>query len=75
MRSVPLTQARERFKDIIDAAARGEAVLITRNGKPVAEIRPTAQAEAEYWAKTKPLRIGPRGLGKRLLDEERDRNR
>jgi len=35
MKTLPLTEAKDRFSRIVDAVAdRGEKILITRNGKP-----------------------------------------
>lgn len=34
-----LMEARSRLSDLIDRARHGEAVVITRHGKPVAELR------------------------------------
>jgi antitoxin (DNA-binding transcriptional repressor) of toxin-antitoxin stability system len=34
-----LVEAKSRLSDLIDRAQQGEAVVITRHGKPVAELR------------------------------------
>jgi prevent-host-death family protein len=34
-----LVEAETRLSDLIDRAQQGEAVVITRHGKPVAELR------------------------------------
>jgi hypothetical protein len=41
---------------------------ITRNGKAVAELRPTLEADMAYWAKVKPV-IKRKGLSKLLMDD------
>ncbi len=40
MGTVNLRQAREKLRDLIDAAERGESTLITRRGKKAARIGP-----------------------------------
>jgi prevent-host-death family protein len=41
---VPAREARARFAALVELAARGECVTITRYGKPVAELRPLPAA-------------------------------
>ena len=38
MEDVPLAEAKARLSELVERAARGEAVRITRRGKPVAHI-------------------------------------
>jgi prevent-host-death family protein len=71
MKTIAFTEARSHFKEIVDAATKGETVKITRNGKTVAELHPPVEAQAAYWKSVKPLNIGKRGLSKLLLDERR----
>ena len=69
MKTIAFTEARSHFKEIVDAATKGETVKITRNGKTVAELRPPAEAEEAYWKAIKPLNIGKGGLSRLLLDD------
>jgi prevent-host-death family protein len=39
MGSHSVAEAKNRLSDLIERAARGEEVIITRHGKPVAELR------------------------------------
>ncbi len=39
MSSYPIAVVKERLSQLIDAALAGEAVTITRDGQPVAELR------------------------------------
>lgn len=39
-----VAEAKNRLSDLIERAARGEEVIITRHGKPVAELRPLPAA-------------------------------
>ncbi|MGN6189336.1 MAG: type II toxin-antitoxin system Phd/YefM family antitoxin [Conexibacter sp.] len=42
MSEVTIRELRNHGGDVIDRAARGEQITITRSGKPVAELRATA---------------------------------
>ena len=46
METVNIREARRRLSDLIDAAERGESVLITRHGREVARIGPAQPSEA-----------------------------
>lgn len=37
---VTIRELRHRGGDVVDRVARGEAVTVTRDGRPVAELRP-----------------------------------
>ena len=43
MQRVGVRETRERIAQLIDAVARGEEVLITRRGKPVARLVPVSR--------------------------------
>jgi prevent-host-death family protein len=42
MSDVTIRDLRHRGGEVVDRAARGEQITITRGGKPVAELRPAA---------------------------------
>ncbi len=42
MSEVTIRELRNRGGDVVDRAARGEQITITRGGKPVAELRTVA---------------------------------
>jgi prevent-host-death family protein len=42
MTDVTIRELRNHGGDVVDRAARGEQITITRGGKPVAELRPVA---------------------------------
>ncbi len=46
MASYSVAEAKNRLPALIDKALEGEAVVITRHGKPVAELRPSRRREA-----------------------------
>lgn len=55
MTDVSIRELRNRGGDVVDRAARGEQVTITRDGKPVARLAPvgrtplTAESLLERW--------------------------
>ena len=44
MGQVSIRELRNHGGDVVDRAASGEEIIITRAGKPVAELRPAAPA-------------------------------
>ena len=44
METVTIREARRRLSKLVDAAERGEAVIITRRGKKVACLRPVGDS-------------------------------
>lgn len=45
MNAYSVAEAKNRLPSLIDKAIEGEHVVITRHGKPVAELRPTRQRD------------------------------
>lgn len=45
MTEVGTFEAKNKLSELLDRAERGERVVITRRGKPVAELVPVAQAD------------------------------
>jgi prevent-host-death family protein len=43
MASVSIRELRNKGGEVVDRAARGEAITITKAGKPVAELHPVSQ--------------------------------
>jgi prevent-host-death family protein len=48
MRSVRIREAKATFSALVEAASRGEPVLITRHGEPVAALVPVEDAAKLY---------------------------
>ncbi|MGH7707388.1 MAG: type II toxin-antitoxin system Phd/YefM family antitoxin [Vulcanimicrobiaceae bacterium] len=47
MRTLGIAEGKDRFSEIVDQAESGQTIIITRKGKPVAELRPiSARADA-----------------------------
>lgn len=44
MTEVSVRDLRNHGRDVLDTVMRGESVTVTRQGKPVAELRPIAEA-------------------------------
>jgi prevent-host-death family protein len=64
MSTYSIAEAKERLPSLIDEAIEGKPVVITRDGKPVAEIRPTrnhdSPAAKAAWERLRALRdAGP----------------
>ncbi|MHB8462968.1 MAG: type II toxin-antitoxin system Phd/YefM family antitoxin [Vulcanimicrobiaceae bacterium] len=47
MKRVPAFEAKTRFSALIDEASRGETIIITRRGLPVAQIGPMVGTDNE----------------------------
>jgi prevent-host-death family protein len=47
MKEVQASQAKAQFSELLDVVERGETVVITRHGKPIAEIRPRDDSRRE----------------------------
>jgi prevent-host-death family protein len=63
MAEVTIRELRNRGGEVVDRVAAGERVIVTRSGKPVAELRPvrvtltTAAALLARWRRLPPLDI------------------
>lgn len=74
-----LVEAKTRLSDLIDRAQQGEAVVITRHGKPVAELRPLAPpgraitlADLEWLVQHRVPRRNPAEAAGSLVSRMRD---
>lgn len=47
-RTIPQRELRNQNAQIVDAVAAGETFIITRNGEPVAELRPFPKGRARF---------------------------
>jgi len=63
MAEVTIRELRNRGGEVVDRVAAGERVIVTRSGKPVAELRPvtatraTAAAILARWQRLPPLDV------------------
>ncbi len=53
MREVQSFEAKTHFAQLLDEVERGEGIVITRNGKPIARLVPEAERRREQWAMAK----------------------
>lgn len=44
MKQLDITEAQAAFAEIVELAARGEETLITRDGKPIAQVLPAKKS-------------------------------
>ena len=51
MRSIQASEAKAHFLRILDDVERGETVIITRHGKPVARVSPQVEIDSERKAR------------------------
>jgi prevent-host-death family protein len=55
MREITVRELRNKGRDVLDRVGRGETLTVTRDGRPVAELRPLprqpagAAALLEHW--------------------------
>lgn len=47
MRSIPASEAKARFSELLSDVERGETIAITRHGKRIAEISPGREIDRE----------------------------
>lgn len=75
MREVTVRIAREKFAELLDAAERGEKIVILRRGRPVACLGPLTPAgfvsHAELRASLPPARVPSADVVRALRDEEK----
>jgi len=70
MQTIQASEAKTHFLRILDDVERGESVLITRHGKPVARISPHAEINREAVERaTEGMRALRQRIGKLSLDE------
>lgn len=61
MSEVTIRELRNHGGDVVDRVAAGERVIVTRNGKPVAELRPlpsrvlTSEELVRRWRRLPPV--------------------
>jgi len=60
MADITIRELRNHGGEVVDRAAQGERITITRSGKPVAELRPlrpplSADALVERWKRLPPV--------------------
>jgi prevent-host-death family protein len=56
MRSVGIFEAKNRLSELVSAAESGEVIVLTRNGRPVAELRPIIADKQQAAARIRAMR-------------------
>ena len=64
-RTVGVAEAKARLSEIIDRVESGETIVIARNGRPVAEVRPLRRISTEEIVKN------IRSIGRRVAKRNR----
>jgi prevent-host-death family protein len=68
-------EAKTKFSELIARAEQGESFLVTKNGRPVAEIRPVQIHDREEARKAgERIRARLAAQGPRVTEEEAQRN-
>jgi prevent-host-death family protein len=75
MITVGVSEARNQLSDLLDRVERGEAVIITRRGKPVARLVPDASQDALQRMRKRASQIGPGPFDWDGLKGDRDSGR
>jgi prevent-host-death family protein len=71
MRTIQASEAKAKFLSILDDVERGESVVITRHGKPVARISPQAEIDRERVERaTEAIRALRKRIGAKMSVEE-----
>ena len=65
-------QANQRFSELLGRAERGQTTLITKRGKPVAQLTPVRQTQAREATKARLMRLLEEGaaLGGETFDRD-----
>jgi prevent-host-death family protein len=66
--TIGLAEAKARLSEVIDRVEGGETIVISRNGAPVAELRPLRRASPEETVKN--IRAIAKRVAKRNKDKE-----
>ena len=61
VRTIPQRELRNDNARVIDAVASGESFVVTRNGVPVAELRPIKQARRRFVPKAELVALAAAG--------------
>ena len=70
MQTIQASVAKTKFLSILDDVERGESVIVTRHGKPIARIVPEAQIDRERVERAiESMRALRQRIGKVSLEE------
>jgi prevent-host-death family protein len=70
MQTIQASEAKTKFLSLLDAVERGESMIITRHGRPIARIVPEAQIDRERVERAmEEMRALRQRMGKVSLEE------
>ena len=70
MREIPSSEAKIHLARLLDDVERGESLVITRHGQPIARLVPNAEARTADRAKViEAMRADAKGRGKITVEE------
>jgi prevent-host-death family protein len=70
MQTIQASEAKTKFLSILDEVERGESMIITRHGKPIAHITPVAQIDRQRVERAiENMRALRKRIGKLSLEE------
>jgi prevent-host-death family protein len=70
MQTIQASEAKTHFLRILDSVERGETIVITRHGRPIARISPEAEIDRERVARAvEEMKALRRKIGRLSLDE------
>jgi prevent-host-death family protein len=70
MLTIQASEAKTKLLSLLDDVERGESMIITRHGKPIAHLIPAAQADRERLERAmEGMRALRRRIGKLSLEE------
>jgi prevent-host-death family protein len=70
MRSIQASEAKTHFLRILDDVERGESVIVTRHGKPIARLTPEREIDPEKVKRAaESMRALRQRIGKLSLEE------
>jgi prevent-host-death family protein len=76
MISAAFTEFRKKTASFLDKVENGETVVITRHGRPIAEVVPPSDGVFDQSWKRPAIRMGLKGISlSREIVEERAKNR
>jgi prevent-host-death family protein len=75
MKTINFTEFRKKASGLLNEVEQGEQLLLTRHGKPIAEIIPPRckiKEDASWMQPFTPLEINDLNLSKAILEERED---
>jgi prevent-host-death family protein len=68
-RRIPASEAKARWSEVLDAVERGETIVVTRHGEPIAQIEPARPTRERLHAMLDDWEKRRRNMPKATVDE------